>query len=90
MVAQQTVTGCNLNTGDLLGSGTISGETTESYGSLIEMSYNGTQDVSIGTAKRTFLQDGDTVIMRAQVGSDEEGYIGFGDLTGTILPAHSS
>lgn len=88
MVAQQTVTGCNLSTGDLLGSGTISGETTESYGSLIEMSYNGTQDVVIGGAKRRFLEDGDTVIIRAQAGNDDEGYVGFGDLVGTILPAH--
>ncbi len=85
-VAHHTVNGCNLRTGDLLASGTISGPTPDSYGSLLELSWRGTRPVNVGDATRTFLLDGDRVTMTAWCQGD--GYrIGFGSVTAQILPA---
>jgi fumarylacetoacetase len=84
-VAHHTVNGCNLRTGDLLASGTISGPTPDSYGSLLELSWRGTRPVSVGDATRTFLLDGDRVTMAAWCHGD--GYrVGFGNVTARILP----
>lgn len=87
-LVHHTVTGCNMQPGDLLGSGTISGPTPDSYGSLIELSTNGTKPIDIGNgATRTFIEDGDTINI---VGFCQgEGYrVGFGPCAGKILPAH--
>ena len=87
-VAHHTVNGCNLKPGDLLASGTISGSASESYGSLLELSWRGTKPLSLGDGEeRTFLKDGDRVTFRGWCQGD--GYrIGFGEVTGRILPAH--
>ncbi|MBU6463882.1 MAG: fumarylacetoacetase [Bradyrhizobium sp.] len=79
--------GCAMNIGDILGSGTISGPDKNSRGSLLEISWNGTEPVELpGGAKRTFLEDGDSLVMRGWCQGD--GYrVGFGEVEGTILPA---
>jgi len=78
--------GCAMNIGDVLGSGTISGPDKDSRGSLLEISWNGTEPVELpGGAKRTFLEDGDSLVMRGWCQGD--GYrVGFGEVEGTILP----
>jgi fumarylacetoacetase len=79
--------GCAMNIGDVLGSGTISGPDKDSRGSLLEISWNGTEPVELpGGVKRTFLEDGDSLVMRGWCQGD--GYrVGFGEVEGTILPA---
>lgn len=86
-LAHHTVSGCNTQTGDLMGSGTISGTTPDSLGSLLELSWNGKNPIAMsdGTT-RTFIQDGDEIIITGW--SEGDGYrIGFGDVRGVILPA---
>ncbi|KAI9367245.1 hypothetical protein BJX61DRAFT_335078 [Aspergillus egyptiacus] len=86
MLAHHTITGCNLNTGDLLGSGTISGTEGNSEGSLLEQT-NGKNPIKLADgSERLFLEDGDTVVLRGMAGT-EGNYVGFGDCVGTILPA---
>ncbi len=77
--------GCAMNVGDLLGSGTISGPEKDQRGSLLEISWNGTEPVELpGGVKRTFLEDGDSLVMRGWCQGD--GYrVGFGEVEGTIL-----
>jgi fumarylacetoacetase len=79
--------GCAMNIGDLLGSGTISGPEKSQRGSLLEISWNGTEPAEIaGGITRTFLEDGDSLAMRGWCQGD--GYrVGFGEVEGTILPA---
>jgi fumarylacetoacetase len=79
--------GCAMNVGDLLGSGTISGPEKHERGSLLEISWNGTESIELPDgAKRTFLEDGDSLVMRGWCQGD--GYrVGFGEVEGTILPA---
>lgn len=79
--------GCNLRPGDLLASGTISGPTPDSYGSMLELAWRGEKPLKLSSGEeRKFLQDGDTVTMRAW--AQGAGYrIGFGECRGTILPA---
>ena len=79
--------GCAMNIGDLLGSGTISGPEKHQRGSLLEISWNGAEPVELsGGIKRTFLEDGDSLVMRGWCQGD--GYrLGFGEVEGTILPA---
>lgn len=86
-LAHHTVTGCNLNTGDLLASGTISGPDKGSFGSMLEISWRGTEPVTLpGGQERKFLADGDTVTMTAWCQGD--GFrVGFGEVTGRVLPA---
>ncbi|MCB1182068.1 fumarylacetoacetase [bacterium] len=87
MIAHHTVTGCNLNTGDLLASGTISGPDKESRGSLLEITWRGTEPITLpGGGERKFLLDGDTVTMTGWCEGD--GYrVGFGEVAGTVRPA---
>lgn len=89
--AQQTahhaLSGCAMETGDLLGSGTISGTTPDSLGSLLELTWNGRDPIKIAGGTRTFLQDGDTVTLRGWCEGDVR--LGFGECRGTILPAPS-
>ncbi len=79
--------GCAMNVGDLLGSGTISGPEKDQRGSLLEISWNGTEPVELpGGVKRSFLEDGDSLVMRGWCQGG--GYrVGFGAVEGTILPA---
>jgi fumarylacetoacetase len=85
-LAHHTLSGCTMSSGDLLGSGTISGPTASERGSMLELSWAGRDPLTIGTETRSFLQDGDTVTFRgAAMG---QGYrIGFGTCQGQILPA---
>lgn len=85
-LAHHTTSGCPMQTGDLLGSGTISGPTRASRGSLLELSWGGKEPIALPGATRSFLEDGDTVTLRGE--AQGEGYrIGFGDSTGQVLPA---
>ncbi|MEM9474599.1 MAG: fumarylacetoacetase [Pseudomonadota bacterium] len=77
--------GCAMETGDLLGSGTISGPTPESYGSLLELTWNGRDPVAVDGGTRSFLEDGDTVEITGWC--DGPYRLGFGRCDGTILPA---
>jgi len=87
LVAHHTVNGCNLRSGDLFGSGTLSGPKPEQGGSLLELSQGGKRAIPLSNGEaRTFLEDGDTVILRAHC--QREGFrpIGFGECRGTVLP----
>jgi fumarylacetoacetase len=86
-LAHQTVGGCNINVGDLYGSGTISGPTHDSFGSMLELSWKGTKPISLSDGSfRKFLEDYDTVIFRGY--AEKDGIkIGFGEATTKILPA---
>jgi len=86
-LVHHTITGCNIQPGDLLASGTISGPTEDSYGSMLELSWKGSKPLLLndGTTRK-FLQDGDNVILRGY--AQGAGYrVGFGECTGKILPA---
>ncbi|MBN8572055.1 MAG: fumarylacetoacetase, partial [Ignavibacteria bacterium] len=86
-LAHHTVNGCNMQTGDLLASGTISGDTKESRGSMLEITWRGAEPINLPNGEeRKFINDGDTVIMSAYC--EGEGYrVGFGEVSGKILPA---
>jgi fumarylacetoacetase len=86
-LAHHTVSGCNTLPGDLMGSGTISGPTPDSFGSLLELTWNGKQPLTLSDgSRRAFLQDGDTLTLSGWAQGD--GYrVGFGTCAGTILPA---
>ncbi|OJY20920.1 fumarylacetoacetase [Pandoraea sp. XJJ-1] len=85
--AHHTVSGCNVRVGDLMGSGTISGPTPDSFGSLLELTWNGKNPITLASgAKRTFIEDGDTVMIAGWCQGN--GYrVGFGEVSGQILPA---
>ena len=88
MVAHHTVNGCGLKPGDLLGSGTESGPTPEEAGSLLELTVGGKQPVQLPNGEtRSFLEDGDTVILRAWCEKAGAARIGFGECRSTVLPA---
>ena len=85
IVAHQTCNGCNLQPGDLLGSGTISGAEPGSYGSIMELSMAGKNPVALPNGEsRSFLEDGDEVIERARCARDGHATIGFGEAAGVI------
>ena len=86
-LAHQTVNGCNINVGDLYASGTISGKDSDSFGSMLELSWNGTRALSLeGESQRLFVEDGDTVTIRG-FGEREGVRIGFGEVSNKILKA---
>ncbi|QKS80948.1 fumarylacetoacetase [Pseudomonas bijieensis] len=88
MVAHHTVNGCQLNPGDLFGTGTLSGPDRNSMGSLLEMSEGGKHPVELPTGEmRTFLEDGDEIIIKARCSRDGFGSIGFGECRAVVLPA---
>jgi fumarylacetoacetase len=88
LIAHHASGGCNLRPGDLFGSGTISGPTAESAGSLLELSQGGRQPIALASGEtRRFLEDGDTVILSAACRRDGFVPIGFGECRGTVLPA---
>ena len=85
-LAHHTTSGCPMNTGDLLGSGTISGPEKDSRGSLLELSWGGKEPFAIAGGTRSFIEDNDTLTLRGL--AQGAGYrIGFGDCVGTVIPA---
>ncbi|KAK6858211.1 hypothetical protein PG995_005910 [Apiospora arundinis] len=87
MIAHHTLGGCNMRTGDMLGSGTISGTEPDARGSLLELSEGGKKDVMLyGMDMRRFLKDGDTITLRGTCGGSGE-RVGFGECTGRIYSA---
>ena len=88
MVTQYTVGGCNLQSGDLLGTGTISGPAPEEAGAMVELSMGGTQPLTLtGTGEqRRFLEDGDAVVLRGWCEAPGAARIGFGECRGMVLP----
>ncbi len=91
LVAHHTVNGCNLQTGDLFGSGTQSGPEPGQGGSLLELTLGGKQPLPLANGEmRHFLEDGDTMVLRGHCRRDGFRRIGFGECTGTVLPARRS
>jgi fumarylacetoacetase len=85
-LAHHTVNGCNIQVGDMYGSGTISGSTPDSYGSMLELAWKGTKPVKLADgSERKFIEDGDTVIMRGYAKNDKV-RIGFGEVKTKVLP----
>jgi fumarylacetoacetase len=85
-LAHHTVNGCNINVGDMCASGTISGHTPDSYGSMLEITWRGSKPIKMKDgSERKFIQDHDTVIMRGFAKKDGV-RIGFGECSGKILP----
>lgn len=88
-LAHHTSNGCNVRVGDLMASGTISGSEPESFGSMLELSWNGSKPVVLNNGdERSFLEDGDTVIMKG-FGEKDGIRVGFGELRSKILPART-
>jgi fumarylacetoacetase len=91
LVAHHTVGGCNLQGGDLLGTGTLSGSAADEGGSLLELTQGGKQPLRLANGEtRTWLEDGDTVILRGRCERAGFRRIGFGNCAGTVLPARSA
>ena len=90
LVAHHTVNGCALRAGDLLGSGTLSGPTLAQSGSLLELTTGGKNRITLSNGEtRGFLEDGDTVVLRAYCEGAGARRIGFGECRGTVLPARA-
>jgi fumarylacetoacetase len=86
-LAHATVNGTNVRPGDLYASGTISGPEAGSYGSLIELTWGGRDPLLVaGAGERTFLEDGDTVVLRGWCGDGAAPRVSFGEVAGTIVP----
>lgn len=87
-LTHQTATGCNVRPGDLYASGTVSGTTPDSRGSMLEICWRGTEPLTLPSGEeRKFIGNNDTVIMRGHCERDGQPRIGFGECRGTILPA---
>tara|TARA_R110000782_G_scaffold114442_3_gene204511 strand:- start:2 stop:1237 length:1236 start_codon:yes stop_codon:yes gene_type:complete len=86
-LAHHTVNGCNINVGDVMASGTISGKDESSYGSLLEISWGGKKPFVLNDgSQRTFIEDNDTITLRGY--AEKDGIkVGFGEVSGTILPS---
>lgn len=90
MIAHHTIGGCPMNVGDLLGSGTVSGKTEGSLGCLLEQTLNGQKEIVLQDGeKRIWLEDGDTVCLRAWAGDSETGLVGFGECSGQLISAQA-
>ncbi|MGA5422890.1 fumarylacetoacetase [Streptomyces lavendulocolor] len=87
-LAHMTVNGASLRTGDLFGSGTVSGPEVHQRGSLLELTWNGQEPLELSTGKRTFLEDGDEVTLTAWAPGPDGTKVGLGEVTGRIVPAH--
>jgi len=87
-LAQHTVNGCNVRVGDLMASGTISGSEPGTYGSMMELGWNGQNPITLSDGyTRSFLEDGDTVVLRGYAGSGDI-KVGLGEVKTTILPPY--
>jgi fumarylacetoacetase len=90
LVAHHSSNGCNLRTGDLLASGTVSGAARDARGCMLELTWRGTEPVAIGEGEtRAFLEDGDEVILRGRAERDGAVGIGFGECAGTVAPSRA-
>ena len=87
MLAHTTVNGASTRTGDFFASGTISGTQKDQRGAFIELTWGGAEPVAVGNAKRTFLEDGDEIVISATAPGAAGGRIGFGEVRGRIAPA---
>lgn len=86
-LAHHTVNGCNINAGDMMASGTISGPEPSNYGSMLELSWRGAKSITLSDgSERKFIEDGDTVIMKAFCDNGEQ-RMGFGEVRSKVLPA---
>ncbi|WP_338377985.1 fumarylacetoacetase [uncultured Flavobacterium sp.] len=86
-LAHHTVNGCRVNSGDMMGSGTISGPTPDSYGSMLELTWGGKNPIKLNDGtERKFINDNDTIIMRGYCKNNDM-RIGFGECSGKLLPA---
>ena len=86
LITHHTVNGCNLQPGDLLGSGTLSGPRPEQAGSLLELSFGGSRKIALPNGEqRTFLEDGDTVTLRGYCVNSGAARIGFGEVGGSVI-----
>jgi fumarylacetoacetase len=91
MLTHHASNGCNMRTGDLIASGTVSGPSDRELGCLLELTRRGANPVTLPTGEtRKFLEDGDEVIMRCYLGESAGPRIGFGECRGVILPALQS
>ena len=89
-LTHHTVNGCKVNSGDMMGSGTISGPTPDSYGSMLELAWQGTRPVPLTDgSERKFIQDNDTVVIRGFC-KDKGQRIGFGEVSTKLLPVFES
>ncbi len=88
LIAHHTVNGCNLRTGDMLGTGTLSGPAAGQGGSMLELSQGGKVPLALPNGEqRTFLEDGDTVVLRGHCQAEGFRRIGFGECRGSVMPA---
>ena len=87
MLTHHASNGCDLEPGDLLGSGTISGPADDSRACLAEMSEKGTASIDVGGERRVWLEDGDEINFRARAEHDGFALIGFGDCRGRVVPS---
>ena len=86
-IAHHTINGCNLNVGDIMASGTISGPTEDSFGSMLELSWAGQKPIQLNDGtQRSFLHDGDSVLMKAY-GIKDQVRVGFGEVKGEVIPS---
>jgi fumarylacetoacetase len=91
LVAHHSSGGCNLQPGDLFGSGTLSGPGTDQAGSLLELTQGGKQPITLPNGEtRNFLADGDTLTLRGLCERDGARRIGFGNCSATVLPARTA
>jgi fumarylacetoacetase len=90
MLAHLTVNGAPSRTGDLFASGTISGPERDTRGAFIELTWGGTEPVDVGGEQRTFLEDGDEIVITGSAPGPDGTRLGFGEARGRILPATSS
>jgi fumarylacetoacetase len=86
-LAHHTINGCRINSGDMMGSGTISGPTEDSFGSMLELTWGGQKPIQMNDgSERKFINDNDTVIIRGYCQNDQV-RIGFGEVSSKLLPA---
>ncbi|PRP65995.1 fumarylacetoacetase [Nonlabens agnitus] len=89
-LAHHTINGCRINSGDLMGSGTISGPVPDSYGSLLELSWNGEQPIRLNDGtQRSFVNDKDTITMRGYCNNNSV-RIGFGEVSNKLIPSYTA
>ena len=89
-LAHHTVNGCKVNSGDMMGSGTISGTTKDSYGSMLELTWKGENPIELRDgSKRKFIEDGDTITLRGYC-KNKDVRIGFGEVSNKLLPTFNS
>ncbi len=87
LLAQVTSNGARARTGDLLGSGTVSGPDRDQFGSLLELAWNGTDPIPVGASARAWLEDGDEVVMTASAPSNDGGRLELGEVRGRVVGA---